>query len=272
VHGYAAYRTIARELSPKWPFYGLGQHFSGRRAWRTRVEDQASGHLQEIYTVQPAGPYYLAGHSIGGMIAYEIAQLLRKDGQEVAFLGLIDTASPQQPNPLDRQLQRSLWSCWYKLTQPSDANRLNQWFQICKASVQLQLKALQCHGYHLLGKKLPPELLAFYVDEIVFRRKYAREQRRYQPQPYDGRVDYFKASQGLIKFEKWQSLTKQQLVVHEISGNHLTMIEGAGAAELAQSIKSCLENVAAERPRVSTRAAEINPNISVSPTNVSGAR
>jgi thioesterase domain-containing protein len=71
VHGYNAYRHIAGQLGPNWPFFGLDLHFTGRRMTRTRVEDQARGHLQEIYAIQPRGPYYLAGHSIGGLIAYE---------------------------------------------------------------------------------------------------------------------------------------------------------------------------------------------------------
>ena len=40
--------------------------------------------------VQAAGPYRLAGSSMGGVIAYEMAQQLRADGDEVALLGLVD--------------------------------------------------------------------------------------------------------------------------------------------------------------------------------------
>jgi amino acid adenylation domain-containing protein len=255
VHGYAAYRAIARQLSPKWPFYGLGQHFCGRRVWQTRVEDQARAHLKEIYTLQPDGPYYLAGHSIGGMIAYEIAQLLRKDGREIAFLGMMDTVSPQQPTPVHQQLVKAVWRCCSRLTQTSEIGGFKQWFQSIKASSHLQLRALECWGYHLVGKPLPPELLAFYVDEIVFRGKYAKEQRCYQPQPYEGRVDYFKAAHGLTRLETWQALTNGRLVVHEIPGTHLTMIEDAGAVELARNIRVSLDNAANERQRIPSRPA-----------------
>ena len=48
---------------------------------------------------------------------------------------------------------------------------------------------------------------------------------------------------------------ESQLVVHEIPGTHLTMIEDVGAAELARSLRCCLENVAVERQPVESRLA-----------------
>ncbi len=258
VHGYAAYRHIARQLGVKWPFYGLGQHFSGRKVGRTRVEDQAKAHLKEIYAIQPRGPYYLAGHSIGGLIAYEMAQLLQNDGEEVAFLGLIDTVFPKHPSASSRRLCCGVVKCWNTLSRLAAENQFDRFIQTVKASAQWRLKAMHCHVYHLIDKRLPPDLLTFYVDEIVFRCKYAKEQRRYQPQPYNGRVDYFRAAQSLNNIEKWKLITNRKLVVHEIPGTHLTMIEEAGAVELARSLKSCLEESAAEPQRLSRHAIYSN--------------
>ncbi len=255
VHGYAAYGEIARQFRPKWPFYGLGQHFSGRRVTRTRVEDQAKAHLREIYAVQPSGPYYLAGHSIGGLIAYEIALRLRRDGHEVAFLGLIDTVFPRAASAARRRVREGFWSYWGTLTRLSAASRSDRFFESVRASLRWQLKALQCYGYHLIDRSLPADLLTFYVDEVVFRSKYAREQKRYWPRPYAGRVDYFRAAQSLNDVEEWRVFIDGELVFHDIPGTHLTMIEEAGAAELARSLKSCLEQAAAARQRLSSRAA-----------------
>jgi thioesterase domain-containing protein/carbamoylphosphate synthase large subunit len=44
-----------------------------------------------IRALQPRGPYYLVGYSFGGLVALEVARLLRETGEEVAFLGMIDT-------------------------------------------------------------------------------------------------------------------------------------------------------------------------------------
>ena len=44
-----------------------------------------------IRELQSRGPYHLVGYSFGGLIALEVARLLRETGGDVAFLGMIDT-------------------------------------------------------------------------------------------------------------------------------------------------------------------------------------
>ena len=86
---------LARYLGLDRPVYGFqGRGFEGRglpdwtaRRWATRC-------LREIRRIQPSGPYYLAGHSFGGMLAWEAAQILKRAGEEVALLVIIDTLSP----------------------------------------------------------------------------------------------------------------------------------------------------------------------------------
>src|SRR5690606_40388120 len=88
------YRRLAMEMSTDMPIYGLqALGLDGCTRPLERIEDMARRYVAEIRTVQPAGPYYLAGGSMGGMIAYEMAQQLTAAGEEVALLGLIDTSS-----------------------------------------------------------------------------------------------------------------------------------------------------------------------------------
>ena len=58
----------------------------------------AAQHVAAIRRIQPHGPYRLAGFSMGGLIAFEMAQQLRASGQEVEFLFLLD---PMPPNGVD---------------------------------------------------------------------------------------------------------------------------------------------------------------------------
>jgi amino acid adenylation domain-containing protein len=61
----------------------------------TRVEDIASYYVDVIRREgQPEGPYYLAGHSFGAFVAFEMARQLFEQGQEIAFLGVVDNAAP----------------------------------------------------------------------------------------------------------------------------------------------------------------------------------
>jgi len=55
------------------------------------IEAMAEGYLEEIRGVQPGGPYRLAGWSLGGVVAFEMARRLVAAGNEVSFLGIFDT-------------------------------------------------------------------------------------------------------------------------------------------------------------------------------------
>ena len=54
----------------------------------------ATSHLAAIRSIQPRGPYRLAGFSLGGLIAYEMAQQLRATGEVVEMLFLLDSMAP----------------------------------------------------------------------------------------------------------------------------------------------------------------------------------
>ncbi len=86
------FHELARLLGPEQPFYGLqalGLE-EGTRA-QSRTAEMAAHYLREIETVQPAGPYFLGGMCIGGLIALEMALQLRAKGQEVALVVALDT-------------------------------------------------------------------------------------------------------------------------------------------------------------------------------------
>ncbi|MDX7989230.1 amino acid adenylation domain-containing protein, partial [Xenorhabdus sp. 12] len=86
------YSPLAALLPPELPVYALqalGIHTLDNPP--TSIEALAACHILAMRRVQPQGPYRLAGWSIGGLIAYEIAQQLISQGDVVEFLGMIDS-------------------------------------------------------------------------------------------------------------------------------------------------------------------------------------
>jgi amino acid adenylation domain-containing protein len=94
--GNAIYlHNLSQQLGHEQPFYGLqGRGMDGEAEPQTTVEAMAEYCVHAIRGVQPVGPYYLAGHSLGGWIVFEMAHRLRLAGEEIAFLGIIDTPVP----------------------------------------------------------------------------------------------------------------------------------------------------------------------------------
>lgn len=83
---------VGRELGPEQPVYGLQPPGMDWQAAGLRtVPEMAAHYLQLARGVQPRGPYRLLGTSFGGLVVFEMALQLQGAGEEVEFLGLVDT-------------------------------------------------------------------------------------------------------------------------------------------------------------------------------------
>ena len=76
------YRVVYQDLDREQPF--------------VRIEDMASHSIRSVRKIQPNGPYYLGGHAVGGIVAFEMAQQLQRQGQKVALLTLCECWTPAQ--------------------------------------------------------------------------------------------------------------------------------------------------------------------------------
>jgi amino acid adenylation domain-containing protein len=84
------YLQFQRHLGADQPIYGLQARAFTRSELPGSVAEMAEDYLEQIRTVQPAGPYHLAGWSLGGLVAYEMACRLQAAGEEVGLLALMD--------------------------------------------------------------------------------------------------------------------------------------------------------------------------------------
>ena len=96
------YRHLARRLDPQMPVYGVFsqteidilQRPESIAVSSVSVETLALEYLTLIRSVQRHGPYYLGGFSIGGVLAFEVAQRLRQEGEEIGLVILLDSMLP----------------------------------------------------------------------------------------------------------------------------------------------------------------------------------
>ncbi|HAA27814.1 MAG TPA: hypothetical protein DCE56_09295 [Cyanobacteria bacterium UBA8553] len=103
------YVNLVRYLDSEQPVYGIqAQGLDEKQVPLNRVEDMASHYIKEIRTIQPEEPYFLAGYSFGGLVAFEMAQQFHAQGQKVELLALLDAPSPtfQEKRP---SLFQYLW-------------------------------------------------------------------------------------------------------------------------------------------------------------------
>ncbi|MFM0286805.1 non-ribosomal peptide synthetase [Paraburkholderia megapolitana] len=89
------FRPLANSLVDTHAVYGLeALGLDGSCLPLTKVEDIAARHIERIWPLVGAGPYYLAGHSFGAQVALEMSRQLVAKGATVKLLAIFDASAP----------------------------------------------------------------------------------------------------------------------------------------------------------------------------------
>lgn len=232
------YRVLAPALHREQPLYGLqATGLDGVARPLASIEAMASTYRRAIKARQPVGPYLLGGGSLGGMIAFEIAQQMLRDGDAVRLLVMFDTVGPNaylnSTTAADRLGQRlaghaspqALASAVWRGLQNrgSDLSRL-----------------LRCRASQLRGIPIGHELRYWYVT-----RTHLAAIRRYRPRPYDGRIHLISGSleqHGPLSDPErgWSGWARGGISVSTIEGQHGSFVE---TAELHERLRDLLDDM-----------------------------
>jgi amino acid adenylation domain-containing protein len=93
-------RQLVEHLKTDRPIYALEPDtLSGGRTRFNRIEDVADDYAKAILTHQPKGPFFIAGYSFGGTVAYELVRQLSARGHEIARTIILDSMAPGLRTP-----------------------------------------------------------------------------------------------------------------------------------------------------------------------------
>jgi len=210
------YRQLISNIEPDQPIYAIEEPLGN-------VQEMANRCLKEIRSIQPHGYYHLLGHSFEGLVAYEIAQQLHREHQQVAFLGLIDTPTPQL------EIQIDTGSALNRIYL-----RLKIVFGLSWSDRLSWLRERAQHKMREIASPLMPTLHGFI--------------REYVPQPYLGNLTLFSATHEFYavsdRYLGWSQLAKTGIEVYEIPGSHRSiLLERSKARILSQQLQKCLNYV-----------------------------
>jgi acyl-CoA synthetase (AMP-forming)/AMP-acid ligase II/thioesterase domain-containing protein len=94
--------SLAKYFVNERPFYALrARGFDPGESHFSSLAEMVDSYLAAVRARQPHGPYALAGYSLGGPIAVEMARVLETQGEQVAFIGCIDGPPCDRVEPLD---------------------------------------------------------------------------------------------------------------------------------------------------------------------------
>ncbi|MCP4151297.1 MAG: hypothetical protein GY757_26370, partial [bacterium] len=224
------------------------------------IEELARHYIKKIEKVQPEGPYKIAGWSIGGTIAFEMARRLEQTNRGVALLALFDTQEPREHRAKNRneftlqselETLRDFAAKLNTLPGAPKENRIHEKIKTITAVNQVWpfiIDYFETGKYDVaeIKKTLPSgltQLIPNYeqagIREIIYYlnmiRTLENASAQYKPPgKIQTPVHYFNARHSKATYRKWNEYTETPLLVHEIDGDHYSIFKQPGVIELAE--------------------------------------
>lgn len=265
------YVDLARWLGLDQPLYGLqGPDPRGSREPFGSIEEMAACYVAAMRAAQPEGPYFLAGFSFGGLVAFEISQQLHRAGLPVALLALLDTGPPHtgglyddaslihheisavlerhdlSDGAADPEDERGLWEDFVQLARRHGAGARREPGRGRRAA---DLGAVQ-QLFRTLRLLPTDEGLDYPAIRryMRFLRANLRAGREYQPRPSPQRITLFRTHERLANAaatpagsDAWAMLAGGGLDVCAVPGRHLELFIPPAVEVVARHLRACID-------------------------------
>ena len=238
------YVNLARELGSDRPFYGLQAMGVNDDTAHKKIEDMAAHYLDALLKVQSHGPYLLGGWSMGGVVAYEMAQRLLDRGEQIASLALIDSRAPHPFDQL-REVDDEVLLAQFVYDVGLSPEGLDiDWKRFVRLSENYQLTHLMLQAKR--SNLMLPELELSRVRRLFEMHKInMRAMLDYVPRIAPLKVTLFKATEKLMETPVdatlgWSGLAGKGVDVHAIPGHHFSMIDYPHVHILAEQLRASL--------------------------------
>lgn len=245
--GVLFYGNLAARLGADRPFYAFEAPTltAGGPLPEETVEETAAKYLGELRKVQPNGPYLICGYSFGGVVAYEMACQLTDAGEEVQFLGLVDTENPAV-EARKLSVSERLAVNWSKRNE-EEAGVLEKFGKLGKRIGAGLAYRLYFEAEDAVARHLPEATTPGWLRQVQLRNAYERAMQVYVPGDFAGKLTLFRAMVGNDKFDMsdgygWDELV-DELEILPVPGNHISIfhddhIEGVTAA-FQKALEGC---------------------------------
>jgi amino acid adenylation domain-containing protein len=204
-----AFRELAGKMERS--FYVLQPPPRNETVSALDIKNLAALYIANLRTVQETGPYCLGGYSAGGVLAFEMAQQLKAEGEKVHALVILGT--PVTHGVFGQRVYRFLMKT-IPLFLPKQSQNQSSMVRILRSL--FMDKGLKIHLESLTG---------------------------YKPASYPGKITIFEGRKASSRFYPWQKKWRriaECLEIMLISGNHDSFIRSPNNKELAYSLESCL--------------------------------
>lgn len=247
VCGIHLYRELAERLGPDLPSVGLFAPIeeevvtaleAGRSPPKLTVCAMADAYVNLLSQHGARGPFRLAGVSFGGVLAFEVARILRARGAEVPLVVLLDSLLPSARRRSWRRWARARWDEGLDL--PKVRARVERaWRRV--RDVRTGARRASHHDARDDAHDVEALRERLYLDAIA---AWERDWQRAPDVTYDGRVLVVRAasrqqdpSDEVAPDLGWRAHVRGPLDVVEVPGDHLGVLRGRSAGLVADEIR-----------------------------------
>lgn len=209
------------------------------------IPGQVAHHLGQLRSVQPVGPYWVGGWSLGGFLAWEAAVQLQRAGEQVELVAAIDAIHPvlATTDPLRRRFQ------WLTTLMARDTGKLIDlpWQRMVglddAGQFDVAADAVAGEVSDWLRAKLAGSLRVSHLDACAVE--------RYRPGEYDGQLVLFRASDRRDvsmdpRFARddptlgWKAEALRELSLVPLPGGHFTVLREPAVSIIAERLNQLL--------------------------------
>lgn len=241
------FNALAMNMDNEQPVYGLqAKGINGIDEPLDVMEEIAANYVEEIINHDPVGPYAVAGYSLGGLIAYEMAKQMLAMGKDLKMLAMFDTYA-DQTKIYTPPVKRVLNDAWFFVKQVAYTPIL--FIEDPKRTVEYKSREVWRRVVKAYKKAFPNKVkkkegFAAYTDEIHGKSEMA--QRNYLLTPVDVKIELFRAKKKTFymedsKFLGWIPYARKGVTVHDIPGEHNTIFAPPNDKQFAKVLQECLD-------------------------------
>lgn len=247
------YYPLADLLDADQPVYALqARGLEGRIAPNQSMEGMVEGYLKEMRSLQPEGPYYLAGFCFGGLAALEAARQLSEAGEHVALVGMIQTTYPHCDLFPGMSIIEQWWHQAKKMADLEWDNfqhrgvghvkeRIRRIIDVvgAKAAIALEQFLGKSHGDYV-SRSMP-----YILERLAI--EHERVYQAYRPRPYAGAVVLFRTRHQLPgplldRSLGWSNLLGAHFEVCDVPGHQQNLLLEPHIHVLARELMNRLKH------------------------------
>jgi acetoacetyl-CoA synthetase len=236
-------RQITAAMENDVPVYGIrARGLNPGEEPQRSVEEMAKTYVELIRDFQPQGPYRLAGHSFGALLAFEMARLLVDQGQEIAWLGIIDAELDDRAHsPVRRWAHRLAIPFHYGRAATRDpvASLKRLFREVIPSLVRRGFSRLhrdatlaEAEATWMEGASESHRRLAAHFIELAA---------DFRPRHYRGSMTYFLPTVRRFHLfadplPVWRRVTAGKIEIERVPGPHVGMVSGQAGRVVAHQI------------------------------------